>query len=138
MSDLHGMWKTTLTGIQDLPESERVRLAEGFANERAHTDGEIFHKIRFYHGRQEADAENKWWARLTETKRKDLRQLLRDERYSRAFDLMLPWPGLWTSMKLGSLHRLLCLKCDEVSESNPPRPDHISSRRRSCFSIFDT
>lgn len=61
--------------------------------------------------------EHKWWARLTETKRKDLRQLLRDERYALAFDALLDWPGLWTTIKLGSLHRLLCLKCDEVCSS---------------------
>lgn len=60
--------------------------------------------------------ERKWWARLTETKRKDLRQLLKDERYAVAFDALLDWPGLWTTIKLGSLHRLLCLKCDEVRD----------------------
>lgn len=92
-----------------------MRLAEDYCNEKSHTDGEIFLKIRIYHHEHKKDSESKWWARLTESKRKDLRQLLRDERYAQAFDAMLLWPGLWTPVKLGSLHRLLCLKCDEAS-----------------------
>lgn len=89
-------------------------LAEQYENEQAHCDGEIFRKIRQYHRLANKDGENKWWSRLTETKRKDLRQLLKDERYASVFDAMLPWPGMWTPIRLGSLHRLLTMRCDEV------------------------
>ena len=106
----------------DLSEANQIRLAEDYLNEKASTDGEIFYKIRLYHHKQDKNAENKWWARLTENKRKDLRQMLRDERYAEAFDSMLAWPGLWSTIKLGSLHRLLCLKCDEVSLINRSAP----------------
>lgn len=98
----------------DLSRSPCQRLAEEYLNEKPPSDGEIFYKIRQYHLANDEANELKWWARLTETKRKDLKQLLRDTRYANAFDSMLPWPGLWAPVKLGSLHRLLCLKCDEV------------------------
>lgn len=98
----------------DLPPSPCLRLTEEYCNERAPCDGEIFYKIRQYHLANDESNELKWWARLTETKRKDLKQLLKDVRYAKAFDGMLPWPGLWAPVKLGSLHRLLCMKCDEV------------------------
>lgn len=115
-----------------------MRLAEDFNNEKPHTDGEIFHKIRTYSREREKELERKWWARLTETKRKDLRQLLRDERYAQAFDAMLPWPGLWTTIKLGSLHRLLCLKCDEVSARVVFRGWTADLRGRKYFNICAT
>ena len=33
-----------------------------------------------------------------------------------AFDALLPIPGLWGSMSIGSLNRVLALKCDEVGQ----------------------
>ena len=87
---------------------------EAFSNTQAFTDGEIFWKIRYYHSQSDTQAERKWWARLTEAKRKDLRRLLRDSRFVRAFDDLLDMPGLWRPLKLGTLHRFLNLKCDEV------------------------
>lgn len=38
-----------------------------------------------------------------------------------AFDTLLPIPGLWGGMSIGSLNRVLALKCDEVSQSRFPR-----------------
>jgi hypothetical protein len=102
----------------DLSHSPRLRLNEEYLNEKSPSDGEIFYKIRHYNLANDEANELKWWARLTETKRKDLKQLMRDTRYASAFDSMLPWPGLWAPVKLGSLHRLLCLKCDEVRASS--------------------
>ena len=85
-------------------------------NERPISDGEIFRKIRLYHQQKETDLERKWWARLSESKRKDLEQLLKNERYADAFDDLLGWPGLWYPIQLGTLHRLLTMRCDEVLE----------------------
>lgn len=38
-----------------------------------------------------------------------------------AFDALLPIPGLWNSLSIGSLNRVLALKCDEVSYHRFPR-----------------
>ena len=103
-----------LTYLLDLPHIPQTRLVEEFLNEQAPTDGEVFYKIRQYQVSKDTDNESKWWARLSETKRKDLRQLLKDTRFREAFDGLLSWPGLWIPIKLGCLHRLLGLKCDEV------------------------
>ncbi|KYG41239.1 hypothetical protein M433DRAFT_76237 [Acidomyces richmondensis BFW] len=93
-----------------------VAVTEEYKNEFAYADGEIFRKIRLYNKSGDARAEKKWWARLSKTKAKDLRQLLKDERYNRVFDDMLPWPGIWAPIRLGSLHRLPTMKCDEAVE----------------------
>jgi hypothetical protein len=76
--------------------------------------------------------EDKWWARLTETKKKDLRQLISSNKYHKipyfnedsneserlidAFDDLLDTPGLWPPIQLGTLHRLHGLRCREVSK----------------------
>ncbi len=100
--------------VLDLSEDASRKLIEGYANTQRFSDGEIFWKIRFYHRARDARAEQKWWARLTETKRKDLKQLLKNDLFTNAFDDLLEMPGLWQPIKLGTLHRLLALKCHEV------------------------
>lgn len=58
--------------------------------------------------------EREWWSRLTKGKDQDLHQLIRHPQFCQAFDKLLVFPGLWTGLQLGSLHRFLSLKCDEV------------------------
>ncbi|KAK6428816.1 hypothetical protein LTR95_015037 [Oleoguttula sp. CCFEE 5521] len=106
-------WWIARIYTSDTDDQTRRQLAEEYSNERAHGDGEILHKIRSCHKRGDRDNENKWLARLTESKRKDLRQLLRDHRFAAALDDLLPWFGLWQPIQLGTLHRLLTMKCDE-------------------------
>lgn len=89
-------------------------LIEETRNERPIPDGEIFRRIRLYHRGKCTELEQKWWARLSESKRKDLRQLLKNQKYAEAFDQLLEWPGLWYPIQLGTLHRLLTMRCDEV------------------------
>ena len=102
--------------LADLPRASCKNVAEEYSNEQAYSDGEIFRKIRQSHNESDDDGEQKWWARLTGDKPKDLRTILKDKRFERAFDAMLPWPGLWTSISLCSLRKRMG-KCDEVSES---------------------
>lgn len=41
------------------------------------------------------------------------------------FDALLPIPGLWNGLNIGSINRVLALKCDEVSYSRFPWPSLI-------------
>ncbi|KAK5104858.1 hypothetical protein LTR62_002770 [Meristemomyces frigidus] len=94
-------------------ETYELLAAEEYINEQPYTGGEIFRKIRLYHQQGSETNEGKWWARLSPTKAKELRQLLKIKQYATAFDSSLPWLGLWTPIHLGSLHRFLTLKCNE-------------------------
>ena len=109
--DISSVLIPKVTGLRN---EAQVIVTEEYKNEQAYSDGEIVRKIRLYHRKRDDVGEQRWWARLSNTKRKDLRQLLRDAQYALAFDTMLPWPGLWSPIRLGSLHRLLTMKCDEV------------------------
>lgn len=90
-------------------------VIEDHAHEQKPSDGEIFWKIRHYQRCGDEDAENSWWAYLDHSKPKDLRQLMKKPKLISAFDDLLDMPGLWATIQLGTLHRLLTMKCDEVS-----------------------
>jgi hypothetical protein len=60
---------------------------------------------------------NKWKARLSTEKAKNLSRLGNDlhKGLQYAFDENIPFVGLWDGFMLGSLSRLLRIKCPEVS-----------------------
>ena len=107
-------------GHADIPDGTARRITEEHPNSALYTDGEAFWRIRTYHLAGNQDAERTWWARLSQTKRKDLKQLLNHQKLCEAFDRLLVFPGLWRPIKLGTLHRLHGLKCDEVRPSSDP------------------
>jgi hypothetical protein len=98
----------------DIPDKVADCIREGFVNEAAYADGEIFRKIRFYQRSQNLQAENKWWARLTLGKTKDLQRLLKNQSLAEAFERLVDFPGFWSTVQLGTLHRILPLRCNEV------------------------
>lgn len=100
---------------KELPRDICVDIIEETLNEQQYSDGDIFRKIRTYHKQGDKKAETKWWARLSRTKQKDLKQLLNKASLADAFDRLTDMPGMWCSFQLGALHRLLTLHCDEVS-----------------------
>jgi hypothetical protein len=89
-------------------------IQEAFGHEQHYTDGTIFRNIRRYHLIADKANENKWWARLTTSKRRDLKQLFKDQRLLQAFDNLLEFPGIWPPVQLGTLHRQHGLRCSEV------------------------
>lgn len=101
----------------DLPKYACIKIIECNANEQPYSDGEIFRKIRLYHRKDDKSSEQKWWARLTKTKQKDVQQLLKNHSdLTHAFDSLIDMPGLWYPVQLGTLHRLLTLRCNEVRD----------------------
>lgn len=91
-------------------------MVDEYANERDPSDGEIYRKLRQYQNEYNAPFQKRWWARLSENKVKRLRQLFSPDNIDicAAFDALLPIPGMWGGMSIGSLNRVLALKCDEV------------------------
>lgn len=108
---------SSLLTAADLSNELQRILREREPISKTPTDGEIFRNIRLYHRSDNVNAERQWWNKLTPTKRSDLKQLLSDDLYRQAFDRLLPYPGLWPSIRLGFCHRLFSLRCNEVSMS---------------------
>ena len=102
----------------DLSEAIRRDLREDYANSRNFCDGDIYRQIRYCQRTQNQLGEGRWFARLSEGKRKDLKQLQRREdlrSLSLALDKLLPYIGFWPGLQIGTFHRILNLKCSEVS-----------------------
>jgi len=82
------------------------------------SDGEIYQKIRHYNYETNKQigtlfAEKRMWARLSKSKRKDLKQILKNNSLTAALDALFVLPGLWDWFRIE--HKFLAMKCDEVS-----------------------
>lgn len=117
----------------ETPTPVLSHIIESYTNEQKPSDGEIFRRIRLYHRENKVEEERNWWARLHNSKPKDLRQLFKRRELISGFDKLLEMPGLWSKVQLGALHRLLTLKCDEVCLFS--RCHNLSNRYRRCLII---
>ncbi|CAD6446248.1 f68f9563-ded7-4069-bc2f-2a3b06713e93 [Sclerotinia trifoliorum] len=79
-------WTVDLYLTDTNPEARRT-LIEEYSNEKKPSDGEIYRKVRQY---EREDGE-----------------------LTAAFDKLLDIPGLWSGMRISTLHKLLDMKCYE-------------------------
>lgn len=101
----------------DIGEELKTSLVEEYANQKKPTDGEIYRKIRQYEGEDNEAFRERWLVRLSSSNQDRLAQLdkRRNRRLRRAFNLLLPIPGLWPhGMRISMLHRLIATGCVEV------------------------
>lgn len=101
----------------DINKELRTCLIEEYSNEAKPADGEIYRKIRQYHFEKNTSFEKRWWTRLTPHGAKNLKQLLRHDEFTAAFDPLLEIPGLWAGMRISTIHKMMAIKCDEVSRA---------------------
>ncbi|KAJ6056975.1 uncharacterized protein N7446_007873 [Penicillium canescens] len=96
-------------------------LRERFPNDRRPADGLIYQRIRYYEGHlgspRNSLAASDWWAVLERVsgskKGRYLKSFLKHPRLPDAFDKLLPIEGLWEGMRIGLLHKLKAMRCDE-------------------------
>ena len=96
-------------------EAESVDVL--YINARNFCDGDIFRYLRYGQIKQDSIEEKRWLARLTECKRKDLKQLQRRvelQSFNTGLDKLLPFVGFWPALQIGTFYRILNLKCPEV------------------------
>lgn len=81
------------------------------------SNGEIFRQIRCAaRAGRSADAAL-LQSKLTKELQKTIKRLYRNHRaLAKAFDDLTPFVGPWARFEVGSLHRILGLKCEEVSK----------------------
>lgn len=115
-------WAVDLLVEELLSPSTANYIRKNDLNSSRFCDGDIFRHLRFATLHSDLAERKKWLARLSITKRRDVLQL--EKRANRehetalllnALDSLLPLPGLWLALKLGTFHRLLSLRCPEVS-----------------------
>ncbi|KAF7856811.1 hypothetical protein EAF04_009574 [Stromatinia cepivora] len=79
------------------------------------SDGEIYRKVRQHEREGNILFKKRWITRLSDHGRRGLRQLFdyEDGELTAAFDKFLDIPGLWSGMRISTLHKLLDMKCYE-------------------------
>ncbi|CAI6338124.1 unnamed protein product [Periconia digitata] len=111
--DPNDQWWVVKLYSEDFSFDARESLVQSYQHEHKFSDGIIFRNIRKAKRDGRIDDENLWWARLTDGKRRDLRQLIKNKTLITGFDNLLQYPGLWDPVQLGTLHRLHGLRCEE-------------------------
>ncbi|KAI9765977.1 MAG: hypothetical protein M1840_006984 [Geoglossum simile] len=87
------------------PELETI-LIEEYSKSINFSDSHIYRKIREYKSSGDMFAEKR-------CKPKDLKQFLKHATFPSAFDTLLVIPSLWDELKIGVLHKIIAMKCDE-------------------------
>lgn len=114
-------------------------MSEDYPNAKNFCDGDIYRQIRKCDAQQDALGRGKWLVRLSECKRIDLLKLLKKEHLQPivlALDKLIPFVGLWPTLQLGTLHRLLSLKCPEVRVRDAWLPWPTNYRNLNIISII--
>lgn len=104
-------------------------LQERYSNNRRPPDGLVYERIRRYEGYLEDQvnrfAANNWWVVLEamcgSKKAKYLRAFFKHPTLPQKLDQLLPIQGLWEGMRIGLLHKVLAMRCDQVSLCNSKR-----------------
>jgi hypothetical protein len=107
---------TNIASVLGLSNDARRSFIEGYSYRKEFSDGEIFRQICFSIKEKDRLCEERWKSRLTPTKERDMKKLLKHEKLSQALDDLLPIGG-WNALHLGSVEKLL-ISCEEVSSCN--------------------
>ena len=105
-------------------------LKERYPNDNRPPDGLIYERINLYEGHlntpRDPLAAKNWWAVLEAVagskKGKYLRLFFKHETLHQKLNSLLVIPGLWEGMRIGLLHKVTAMHCDEVSLIECPNP----------------
>lgn len=103
-----------------LSDKTKVDIREDYTNARKFCDGDIYRQLRFSQQQHDEGEEGRWMARLSDSARKDVKQLLvrKDLRpITNALDDLLPYVGFWPALQIGIFHRIINLRCPEVAST---------------------
>lgn len=104
-----------LTLRQDLDPKAFNIIAENYVNEGIFSHGHICERI-IHHKTNNPTEENRWWARLTKSLGGILKSLLKHPSIAPPLlELILNIPGMREGFEIGTWHKIIGGKCDEVS-----------------------
>ena len=130
-------WVVDLFLEQYLSLATQITIREEDQNAARFCDGDIFRHLRYCQTIQDREGKKKWLSKLSATKQRDVLQLEKradkekeTAQFMSAWDSLLPFPGLWHAVQLGTFHRLLSLRCPEVCfrwEAPPQSNDDVGN-----------
>ena len=119
----HDKWWVVDLFVDDVLSSSTIDfLRQEYNTSARFCDGDIFRNLRLATLNNGRSERKKWLSRLSATKRRDILQLEKraDKQpatgaFLDALDNLIPYSGLWLALQLGTFHRILSLRCPEVS-----------------------
>lgn len=88
------------------------RKCESFSFEVPYSDGEVYLKVCHDDTLDGSERAN-WRKRLSKCKEDIFRMLLRHEKVVGSLDRLRIFPGLWSDLQLGNIHKHLAMHCDD-------------------------
>jgi len=103
--------------FQDINIQSKNALREQDSGSAKYLDGDIYRRIRISALDGDTAQKNKWLARLSAEKRRNISRMessfvMREVRDG--LDALIPFRGLWHPMEIGQFPRLLNIHCPEV------------------------
>ena len=92
-------------------------MIKEYLNKQKLLNREVFYKIQYYYLKNDTKSENRQWALLNGLKLKDLKQLLKNSHFAKAFNALVEIQGLQEPIQIKTLHRFLTLKYNKVCYS---------------------
>lgn len=99
-----------------LPLATQRYITQEYGNALQFSDGDVFRYVRANRESNNKFGVKKWMARLSASKRRNLLQMEKIPILIKAFDSLRPLTGLWPGFLLGSLNRILPMRCYEVRQ----------------------
>lgn len=99
----------------DLIEAEISTLKYKLIGETLLSTREIFRHHRFCNRSGDLVGASQWLGRLPPSIHRDLKQITQSAPLQNSFEKLVDFPTLWNNVRLGSLHRVLSIHCEEVS-----------------------
>ncbi|CAJ2508759.1 Uu.00g137850.m01.CDS01 [Anthostomella pinea] len=84
-----------------------------FLHQTTYSDGEIYRGKRLCQLAKQDLLAREWTVQLSSSKQPIVRQLSRNIEIVKALDKLLPYPGLWTGLRIDNLYKYLALQCVE-------------------------
>ena len=120
---LTGKWWVVNLYVEDhLSPLSCLTLRSESQNSKSFFDGDIYRHLRICQHIGDQRGKKKWLSRLSDVKRRDVLQLekradkcLRTNDFQQTLDSLIRYRGLWPALQIGTFHRLLSLRCPEVS-----------------------
>ena len=103
-------------------------MKERYPNDKRPPDGLIYERINYYEGYLDGPedrlAANNWWVVLQAVagskKGGYLRRFFKNAALHRKLNSLLVIRGLWEGMRIGLLHKVTAMHCDEVRQFSAP------------------
>ncbi|PGH19276.1 hypothetical protein AJ80_04029 [Polytolypa hystricis UAMH7299] len=102
--------------LDSLPTTSKTHLREKNPNARNFNDGDSYRNYRYHQLEGNVTQEKSWWARWDPPKRKVIEKMQKVEQLCDAFDLLLPFVGLWASVNVKLFRRVVECRLYEESK----------------------